>query len=481
MTCVAGGAGSRGTAVRAIPGGPYVGKVVDGVDARADPVSAGRVGRPAPLIAAMCLAVLTVAVLQTAVVPVLGVIAHQLQATPTAVSWVVTANLLSAAAATPLVGRLADRYSKRAVLLAVLGVVLAGSLLAAATTSLALLVAGRVLQGASFALYPVGVAILRAEFPEPVVVRALAVLSATLGFGGGMGLVVTGLLMSGNAGYHRVFWLATVFVVVVIGAVAALVPGRPGAGDGSIDWLGAAGLAAGLTGVILVVTQGSHWGWFAPRTIVVASAGLAILVAWWQWERRRRHPLVSTAMLTRRTMLLTNLSTVLVGVGLYISFLGLTQFVQMSRAAAGYGFSATVLYSSVVFLLPGALAGMVMATASGRFIDRFGAQSVLVAGAVVGALGFALLAIAHDARWQVIVAGVCMNVYVSLAYGALPAVVVSEAGPDETGVATGINAIARTIGSSIAAAMVAGCSRRLTDGKECPPSRRSCRCSSWGR
>ncbi|WP_246398959.1 MFS transporter [Mycobacterium vicinigordonae] len=404
----------------------------------------------------MSLVVLTVAVLQTAVVPVLGVIASQLHATPTGVSWVVTANLLSAAGATPLIGRLADRYSKKAVLLAVLVVVLAGSLIAAATTSLALLIVGRVLQGASFGLYPVGVAILRAEFPEPVVVRALAVLSATLGFGGGIGLVVTGLLMSGQAGYHRVFWLATVFVVLVIAAVIALVPDRAGAGHGSIDWLGAVGLAAGLTGLILVVTQGSHWGWLAARTIMVAVAGLATLVAWWRWEGGRPHPLVSTSMLTRRTMLMTNLSTILVGVGLYVSFLGLTQFVQTSRTAAGYGFSSTVLYSSVVFLLPGALVGMVMATASGRFIDRFGAQAVLVVGAAIGAVGFTLLAVAHDARWQVIVAGVCMNIYVSLAYGALPAVVVGEAGPDETGIATGINAIARTIGSSIAAALVAG-------------------------
>lgn len=429
--------------------------VVDSADVLGE-VTAERLRRPTPLIAALSLVVLTVAVLQTAVVPVLSVIANQLQVTPTAVSWAVTANLLSAAAATPLLGRLADRYSKKAVLLAVLAVVLVGSLIAATTTSLALLIVARILQGGSFALYPVGVAILRAEFPEEVVVRALAVLSGTLGFGGGMGLVMTGVLMAGQADYHRVFWLATAFVVVVIAAVIALVPASPGAGEGSIDWLGALGLALGLTGVILVATQGSHWGWIAPRTVAVGVAGIAVLVVWWLWERRCPYPLVSTSMLTRRTMLLTNLSTVLVGVGLYISFLGLTLFVQTSRAAAGYGFSSTVLYSSVVFLLPGALVGMITATTSGRFIDRFGAQSVLVSGAVVGTVGFALLAVAHDARWQVIAAGVCMNIYISLAYGALPAVVVSEAGPDETGVATSINAIARTIGSSIAAALVAG-------------------------
>lgn len=96
--------------------------------------------------------VLTVAVLQTAVVPVFGMISDQLHVTPTSVSWVVTANLLSAAAATPLLGRLADRYSKKAVLVAVLAVVLAGSLIAATTTSLALLIAGRTVGFASLAV-----------------------------------------------------------------------------------------------------------------------------------------------------------------------------------------------------------------------------------------------------------------------------------------------------------------------------------------
>src|SRR4249919_2926017 len=110
--------------------------------------------RPGLLIAALALVALTVAVLQTAVVPVLGTIADQLNASPVAVSWAVTANLLAAAAATPLIGRLADLYSKKRVLLAVLAVVLVGSLLAALTSSLPLLILARVLQGASYALYP---------------------------------------------------------------------------------------------------------------------------------------------------------------------------------------------------------------------------------------------------------------------------------------------------------------------------------------
>ena len=425
---------------------------------------------PAPglLVATLSVVALTVAVLQTGVVPILGVMAHQLNVSTVDVSWAVTANLLAAAASTPLIGRLADLYTKKHVLLAVLAVVLVGSVLAATTSSLALLILARVLQGASFALYPIGVSILREELPPERMMGAMAVLSGVLGFGGGMGLVITGLLMRGDAGYHRVFWFTTAFLVLVIVAAALVIPLRPSAAKGTVDWAGAAGLAVGLSGVLLAVTQGKAWGWSSPRTVAGGLLGVTALVLWWWWERRCPYPLVSTAMLSRRPILLTNIATVSVGMGLYFGFLGLTGIVQ-SPIASGYGFGATVLTASVVFLLPGAISGFITATASGRYIDRYGARPVLMVGAATGVLGFALLAVAHSQTWQVIVGSVVVNAYISLAYGALPALVIREVDAGETGVATSMNAIARTVGASLSAAMVAVLLSRHGRGTTFPP------------
>ena len=420
------------------------------------------------LVPGLSIVVLTVAVLQTAVVPVLGIIAHQLNASTIGVSWAVTANLLAAVAATPLIGRLADLHSKKLVLLIVLVVVLVGSVLAAMTSTLALLIVGRVLQAASYALYPISIAILREELAPERLMSAMAVLSGTLGFGGGTGLVVVGLLMSGNAGYHRVFWLTTAFTIIVIAIAVLVVPRRPRSHTGTIDWLGAAGLATGLSAVLLSLTQGQSWGWASPATLGCATAGVVVLVGWWLWERHIEQPLVSTAMLARRPILLTNLATVFVGMGLYFAFLGLTQFVQIPREAAGYGFGATVLEASVVYLLPGALTGFLIALVSGRFIDRFGARPVLVIAAVAGIAGFLLIAFAHSQVWQIIVASILANAYISLGYGALPALVVSEVDANETGVATSMNAIARTIGGSTAAALVAVLLTRLVAGAGVP-------------
>ena len=423
-----------------------------------------RLGRPRLLVAGLSVVVLTVAVLQTAVVPVLGIIAHQLNASMVAVSWAVTANLLAAAAATPLIGRLADLHSKKRVLLTVLVIVLAGSVLAATTNSLALLIVARVLQAASYGLYPISIAILRDELPEERMGSAMSVLSGTLGFGGGTGLVVVGLLMSGHAGYHRVFWLTTAFTVIVIAIAVLVVPARQRSSAGTIDWLGAAGLAAGLSAVLLAITQGHSWGWTSPATLACAVCGLVVLCAWWFWERRAKQPLVSTEMMTRRAIMLTNLATVFVGMGLYFAFLGLTQFVQIPYAAAGYGFGATVLEASVVYLLPGAVTGFLVALVSGRFIDRFGARPVLITAAVAGVAGFLFIALAHHAQWQIIAASILANAYIALGYGALPALVVAEVDAGETGVATSMNAIARTVGSSLAAAMVAVLLGRTSNG-----------------
>jgi MFS family permease len=421
------------------------------------------VTRPGLLVATMSVVALTVAILQTGVVPVLGAMARQLNVSTVDVSWAVTANLLAAAASTPLLGRLADLHVKKRVLLVVLTLVLAGSVLGALTSSLPLLIAARVLQGASFALYPIGVSILREELPADRLMGAMAVLSGVLGFGGGVGLVITGLLMRGDASYHRVFWFTVAFVAVVIVAVVLVVPSRGRSVTGTVDWAGAVGLGTGLSLVLLAVTQGNLWGWTAIRTLAAGFGGAVMLGLWWWWERRCPQPLVSTVMLARRPILLTNLATVAVGMGLYCAFLGLTGLVQ-APTASGYGFGATVLEASVVYLLPGALVGFLTALVSGRCIGRYGARPVLAVGTVLGVVGFGLLAVAHSSAWQVIAASLLVNAYISLAYGALPVLVIQEVEVGETGIATSINAIARTVGAAIAAAIVAVLLSRNLDG-----------------
>ena len=163
-------------------------------------------------------------------------------------------------------------------------------------------------------------------------------------------------------------------------------------------------------------------------------------------------------------MLFTNLATIFVGMGLYFAFLGLTQFVQIPRDTAGYGFGATVLEASVIYLLPGALTGFVIALGQWAFHRPVRRTAGLVIAAFAGIVGFLFVALAHSSPWQIIAASILANAYISLGYGALPALIVSEVDAGETGVATSMNAIARTVGGSIAAALVAVVLGRTTAG-----------------
>ena len=84
-------------------------------------------------------------------------------------------------------------------------------------------------------------------------------------------------------------------------------------------------------------------------------------------------------------------------------------------------------------------------------------------------MGFAMLALAHSQPWHVVVGSILVNGYISLAYGALPALVIREVDAGETGVATSMNAIARTVGASLSAALVAVLLRRHGNGGNYPP------------
>ncbi len=398
--------------------------------------------------------VLTVAILQTSVVPILGAIAGQLQVSRGAVGWVVTANLLAAAAAAPLVGRLADLYNKKTVLLGTLAVVLVGSLLGAVTSSLPLLVLGRALQGTSFAVYPIAVSILRDELPADRLFRAIGSVSATLGLGSALALLSTGFLMPEGASYHRVFWLLTGLVIGAMVLSAAMVPSRPRIVTEKVDWFGAMALALGLSLLMLTITKGSVWGWGSFPTLAITAASIGVMVVWWRWTRRCPYPLVSTALLGHRPVLRANISSFLVGTGSYFSLLGLSTCAG-SPIITGHGFGANAQGISLQFLLPGAVAATATAMITGRLIERFGARTVMLGGGVIGVVGFVMLAIGHGSRGQLFTAGLLTSAYISLAYGALTALIVGYVEPGETGIANSLNGIFSKVGGATAAAMIA--------------------------
>ncbi|MFC4070122.1 MFS transporter [Actinoplanes subglobosus] len=400
-----------------------------------------------------CYVVLLVSALQTLVVPVVADIRADLGVSTSAVSWVVTANLLAAAVLTPMLGRLGDLHGRRTVMLGVLIAVLAGSVLAATTSDLTLLLVGRVAQAASFGLFPLAIGALREALPPHRLTGAMALVSGMLSVGAGFGLVVTGLLMRPGGDYHRLFWLAAALTAIGLAGVW-LLPARPGAATGTLDWAGAGLLGLGLVLLLLPLAEGNGWGWGSARVLGLLAAAAVVLGLFVLFERRVTHPLVSTRMLGLRPIVVANAAGLFFGFSMFAVFLAVSTLVQTPPAVAGYGFGASVLATSLIYLLPGTAGGVLTAPLGGRLVARFGAKATLVIAAVLAGAGFGWLAVLHAATWEVIVGAFAVNTAVTFGYAALPALLIAHVEPSETGIANSVNSIARSVGMSLGTAFV---------------------------
>ncbi|MGR6997085.1 MFS transporter [Yinghuangia aomiensis] len=386
---------------------------------------ANRAPHPGALIAALSFAAMVGAMLQTLVVPVLSTIGARLNADAGEISWVLTANLLAAAVMTPLFGKTGDLYGKKRMLLVALGMILAGSLLAALTTSLPLLIIGRVLQGAWGGLFPVALGALRDELPPQKLTGAMAMVSGMIGIGGGIGLVLTGLLTNHHGDYHRVFWAATILTALAALAVAAVVPRRKPTATGRIDWAGAGLLGAALVALLLPVSQGNTWGWGSARTLGLFAVSALLFAAWAVVERRIADPMIDMKVFVKRSVAFTNIAGVLVGVNMFVGFLAVSQFVQMPERVAGYGFTASVLSASTVYLLPGALSAIVAAPIGGILVRRFGGRHALGVAGLISLVAYGFVMFAHDRSWQLIVVAIAVQSSVAIAYAAMPALIIA--------------------------------------------------------
>jgi EmrB/QacA subfamily drug resistance transporter len=410
-------------------------------------------GRPLPqaTFAVLAAGVVSFAMLQSLITPVLSTIQVQLDTSQDTVTWVLTANLLSAAVFTPILGRIGDAAGKKRTLVAVLASLAVGCLLAAVATNIAVLIAARAIQGAAGAVFPLSFGILRDEFPPGRVASAVGTMSAVIAAGGGLGIVLAGPIVD-TLGYRWLFLVPLVVVVAAAVAAYVFVPESPSRQPGRISWPAAGLLSAGLVGLLLGVSKAPSWGWTSTRVIGLLVGAAALLTAWVVAELRSTHPLVDMRMMRRPAVWTTNLAALLFGAGWFAIFAFLPQFVQ-TPATAGFGFGATITQAGLL-MLPMVVTMFLAGVLSGRVAPAFGAKAQLVTGSAFSVLSCAALALAHDARWQIAVAAAVFGAGAGLAFAAATSLVVTGVPAGQTGVASGMNANFRTIGGSIGAALM---------------------------
>ncbi|MFE7566931.1 MFS transporter [Streptomyces sp. NPDC057539] len=408
-------------------------------------------GRAGVIVATLAGAGIVASVMGTLLVPLIGELPRLLHTSSANASWVITMTLLTGAVATPVVGRLGDLYGKRRLLLGCVALLMIGSVICALSDSLAPMLIGRGLQGFGMAIVSLGISTMRDVVPVERLGSSLALMSSSLGIGGALGLPVAAAVAE-NADWHVLFWGSAVLSALIGIAIAVWVPEVSVVARGRFDIPGAIGLAAGLVCLMLAVSKGGDWGWSSVPTLGLLAAAAVVLLLWGWFELRTTDPLVDLRTTARRQVLMTNLASVVVGFSMYAQSLAAPQLLQLPEAL-GYGLGQSMLAAGL-WVAPAGLMMMIVSPLSARVSGRWGPRISLLIGTLIIAAGYALALALMGTAIGILIFSCVICVGVAFAYGAMPALIMSAVPQSETAVATGFNALMRSIGMTVAGAVI---------------------------
>ncbi|NYF99073.1 MFS family permease [Janibacter cremeus] len=367
-------------------------------------------------------------------------------------SWMITATLIAGAVATPVISRMADMYGKRRMILLTLAIVAVGALIGGVSTALPLLILARVLQGIGTALVPVGIATMRDELDPDKVPLAVALMSATLAIGAGVGLPLGGYLAEAFD-WHVVLWLPGLLALLMIALVLRTVSESPVRTAGAFDFRGAILLSLALVLLLLAVSKGADWGWTDASTLGTFATGLVLLAVFVPLELRIPNPLVDIRTAAQPVVVSANTISVLMGFGMFLNMLVSTQLLQ-TPTDTGYGLGLDALHAGL-WMAPSAVAFGVLAPVSGWVTRRFGPELAIGIGSAIMFVSYLARIPFSDSVALVVIGTLVVTAGTALAYSALPTLIMRSVPVTETAAANGLNTLLRSVGTSTASAVTA--------------------------
>ncbi|WP_225102589.1 MFS transporter [Streptomyces sp. CoH27] len=391
---------------------------------------------------------LMIVVATTVVNIALAGIREDLGFSPTDLSWVVNAYMLTFGGLLLLGGRCGDLLGRRAVFLTGIAIFTACSLLAALAPTAPVLLAALVGQGLGAALAePTSLAMLATTFAEgPQRNRALGAFSTVAGAGTAVGMILGGLLSLAS-------WRWTLFLNVPIGIAVLLVTPRFVAESerrpGRFDLAGALTSTAGMAALVNAFIQAQSHGWTDRATLLSGGAAVLLLAIFVVVELRAEQPVVPLRLLARRERAAAYADTLLVGATVSGLFFFLTQFLQTvlgySGLRAGFAF------------LPLAVLMVVSAVAAPRLLARLGARPLLVVGAaVLGAGTFWFSRITEHTGYAsgLAVPLVLVGLGLGLTIMPLNSIILAGVSRGEAGAASGLQQAMLRVGASLGLALL---------------------------
>ena len=395
---------------------------------------------------------LLVAIVSSLGAPLVPTIATTYHVSLSTAQWVLTAALLTGALATPVMGKLADGTHQRRLILLTLGVVMAGCVLSAVSTSFVMLVLGRALQGFGLGLLPVNMAIARRNLRPSEAGRAIATLSVSTAIGAGLGYPITAAVAQ-VFNLHAAYWFGTLVVGAALACAAVVIPSGTSAVAERFDVLGAVLLSLATMALSIVLSEGGTWGWGSVLTIGAASLGMLVLALWIPHELRCPHPLVNLHHLSNRSLLMADVTGFLMSVSMYLVVPIVVEFIQVPRDV-GFGFSASLIVSGLI-LMPLSLGTFAASRLLIPYERRFGVRSLIPFGALIFAAASSYFALEHGSLWAAFVTMGIVGLGIGFTFAAMPGFIIRSVEPEETGSATGFYQVLRNIGLSVGSALSA--------------------------
>lgn len=407
-------------------------------------------------VAALLGADLAFAFQQTAVVPAIPRVQHDLHASQEWSAWLLTGYLVASSVATPLLGKLGDRRGRRRMLALSLAGYLLSSVGAALAPNIVVLIVFRSLQGLGGAIFPLTLSLARDALPQEQLGRAVGVLTGAFGIGTAAGFGTSGAIVEALS-WRYLFGVGAAVVAVALAALLLAPAGEETTRPGRIDLPGTLLLAGGLSLLLVSLTEGVSRGFGSVLVAGGFAAAAALLAAWVVVDLRVEDPLLELRVLGSPAVLLTNVTTLGLGYVLFGTFF-LVPFLVEGPGAAERGLAAGPVAAGL-YLLPASLGQAVSGTAAGWLTRRVAPK--WVAGAGMGGLAAAsgLLAAWHARPWQLLVWLLLLGAGAGLAISVLSDLVTQLVEQTESGAATSLNSMLRRfaggIGSQVDALLLA--------------------------
>ncbi|MGX1884620.1 MFS transporter [Streptomyces sp. NPDC055287] len=300
-------------------------------------------------------------------------------------SWVVTAYMLAATAATPLWGKLGDQYGRKKLFQAAIVIFLIGSVLCGVAQDMSQLIGFRAVQGlGGGGLMVLSMAIVGDLVPPRERGRYQGLFGAVFGATSVLGPLLGGLFTE-HLSWRWVFYINLPIGVVALLVIAAVLHIPVGSARHTIDYLGTALIASVAVCLVLVASLGgTTWAWGSAQIIGLAVLGVVLLVWFVLVERKAAEPVLPLKLFKLRTFTLVAVISFIVGFAMFGAMTYLPTFLQVVQ-----GVTPTM---SGVHMLPMVLGMLITSTASGQIVSRTGRWKVFpIAGTGITALGLLLL------------------------------------------------------------------------------------------